>query len=219
MADDPSQSAVPSKSAGTAAKWAQRLRGRVRMAVAAIGGVLLLGLFVVSRPLSQRIDTANDRLINAEARMILAGDVNDLRRQASLYTKKLPRGVDTNEWTNYLLGIIRAERVKLIRMDPKDVKSLGPCKALSWQIDMAGDFHSLSRIVEKLENGQRLIRIDRLGMNSAGQQITMSLFVRGLALDVPLSGPRTPKANDPGKTERLSKAVAAAMAEQQEVAR
>ena len=214
MADDRSKSAAGSNPAkqptGTAAKWAQRLRGRMRMAVAAIGGVFLVGLMIVSRPLSQRIDTANDRLVKAEARMVLAGDVHDLRRQAALYSKKLPRGIDTNEWTNYLLGIIRAERVKLIRMDPKDVKSVGPCKALSWQIDMAGDFQSLSRIVEKIENGQRLKRIDRLVLNSAGEHLTMSLFARGLALDVPITGPKTPKANDPDKTERLTKHLTAA---------
>jgi hypothetical protein len=207
----------------TAAKWAARLRGRTRMAVAAIGGVFLLGFFAVSRPLSQRIETANDRLNRAEARTILASDVHDLRRQASLYTRKLPRGVDTNEWTNYLLTIIRAERVKLIRMDPKDPKAIGPCKALAWQIDMAGDFYSLSRVIEKLESGDRLMRIDRLVMNSAGPQIAMSLVVRGLALDVPMPGGKTPKANDPGANERTIKtsprAAAGAVANVAEVMR
>ena len=38
----------------TAGKWAQRLRGRSRMAVAAIGGVFLIGFMGVSRPLSAR---------------------------------------------------------------------------------------------------------------------------------------------------------------------
>src|SRR5213593_3749412 len=85
-------------------KWAERLRGRSRMALAAIGGVFLVGFLGVSRPLSQRIDGANERLVKATARAQLADDVGDLRHQASLYQKKLPRGVDPNDWTNYLLA-------------------------------------------------------------------------------------------------------------------
>src|SRR6059058_3558005 len=88
-------------------KWAERLRGRSRMAVAAIGGVFLVGFLGVSRPLSQRIDGANDRLAKANSRAQLAGEVSDLRHQAALYHTKLPRGVDPNDWTNYLLEGIR----------------------------------------------------------------------------------------------------------------
>ena len=171
----------------TAAKWAQRLRGRSRMAVAAIGGVFLVGFIGVSRPLGQRIDAANDRLARAEARLQLAGEIHHLRRQASLYQKKLPRGIDTNDWTNYLLTGIRGERVKLVRMDPKDVAALGPCKILSWQIDLEGDLESLGRVVEWMENGKRLLRIDRILLQDADGKLAMSLLVKGLALDVPLS--------------------------------
>src|SRR5689334_13829035 len=100
------------KNAAAVGKWAERLRGRGRMAVAAIGGVFLVGFFLVSRPLSQRIDDANDRLGKAVGRAQLATEVFDLRHQESLYAKKLPRGVDPNDWTNYLLEGIRKERVR-----------------------------------------------------------------------------------------------------------
>src|SRR4051812_28693079 len=79
-------------------KWAERLRGRNRMAVAAIGGLFILGLTLVSRPLCDRIDTASARLKKANDRMLLASDVSFLRRQASGYERKLQRGVDLNDW-------------------------------------------------------------------------------------------------------------------------
>jgi hypothetical protein len=179
------ESAQPKKSTATN-KWAERLRGRNRMAVAAIGGVFLVGFIGVSRPLSQRIDGANDRLAKANGRAQLAGEVSDLRHQAGLYHTKLPRGVDPNDWTNYLLEGIRGERVRLVRMDPKDVLSLGPCKVLSWQIELEGSFESLGRVVEWLENGKRLVRIDRCILQSpAGGTVGMVLLVKGLALDIP----------------------------------
>jgi hypothetical protein len=181
-------------------KWAERLRGRSRMAVAVIGGMFMVGFLGVSRPLSQRIDTASERLDKAVGRAVLGSDVYDLRRQAALYQKKLPRGIDTNEWTNYLLNGIRGERVRLIRMDPKDTLSLGPCKVLSWSIDMAGDFESLGRVVEWLENGPRLVRIDRLVLQNPGGQMTMSMVVKGLALDVAVENGKPPKAKEPEPT-------------------
>jgi hypothetical protein len=179
--------------ASTAQKWAERLRGRTRMAVAATGAVFAVGLFFVSRPLGERIDRASDRLAKAESRTELASNIAELRRQAALFNKKLPQGIDLNDWTNYLLGGIRAQRVRLSRMDPKDQLTLGPCKVLSWQIEMEGDFDSLSRVVEWLENGQRLIRIDRLVLQGANGHLSMSMLCKGLALDAPLNKPRTEK--------------------------
>src|SRR5207247_1733991 len=110
----------------TTNKWAERLRGRSRMAVASIGGVFLVGLFLVSRPLSDRIDSASARLGKATDRMMLAAEVSDLRRQAVQYEKKLQRGVDLNDWTNYLLSGVRTEHVRLIRMEPKKQQAIGP---------------------------------------------------------------------------------------------
>ena len=193
-------------------KWAERLRGRSRMAVAAIGGVFLIGFFIVSKPLSDRIDGANDRLGKAVGRAQLATEVFDLRHQESLYAKKLPRGVDPNDWTNYLLEGIRKERVRLIRMDPKDILSLGPCKVLSWHIELEGNFESLGRVVAWLENGPRLVRIDRCILQSpAGVTVGMSLLVKGLALDIP---PEKLKA-EREKAEKEQKAAARKAQQQQ----
>jgi type II secretory pathway component PulM len=168
-------------------KWAERLRGRGRMAVAAIGGMFAVGFLGVSHPLGGRIENANDRLAKAKARSQLANEVSELRHQAALYEKKLSRGVDPNDWTNYLLGGLRSQNVKLIRMDPKDTVNLGPCKVLAWQVDVEGDLDSLGHVLSFLENGPRLVRIDRVVLQSAKEgQLGMALLVKGLALDIPL---------------------------------
>lgn len=165
-------------------KWAERLRGRSRMAVAVIGGVFMVGFLGVARPLSQRIDAANDRLAKANARAQLAGEVSDLRRQASLYSKKLPRAVDPNDWTNYILSGIRAEKVKLTKMEPRETLSLGPCKVMTWNLEMEGNLESIGRVVEWLENSARLVRIDRFVMESPhGGTISAAMLIRGLALE------------------------------------
>jgi hypothetical protein len=177
-----------SKNAGTTPvknKWAERLRGRTRMAVAAIGGVFIIGLMIVARPLSQRIDGANERLAKAEGRMMLASDVYDLRKQSGHYKKKVPRGVDLNDWTYYLLEGIRTQKVKLTKMEPKKQMSLGPCKILTWNIEMSGSFEALSHVVEWMENGERLVRLDKLMMQMHGGKLSMSLVLKGIVLDVP----------------------------------
>src|SRR3954469_4496998 len=158
--------------------WAERLRGRSRMAVATIGGVFLTGFFFASKPLSDRIDAATLRMTKAETRAKLASDVADLRKQSSLYNKKLMRGIDTNDWTQFFLAGINAHRVRLIRMDPKDQLSMGPCKVLTWSIEMEGDFQSVSEVVEWLENGTRLIRIDRVLFEGKHGRLTLGMSVR-----------------------------------------
>jgi Tfp pilus assembly protein PilO len=125
--------------------------------------------------------------------MELAMNVADLRRQATLFHKKLPQGIDLNDWTNYLLSGFRAQRVRLSRMDPKEQMTLGPCKVLTWQVEMDGDFESLSKVVEWLENGERLIRLDRVVLQGANGHLTLSMLLKGLALDVPLEKLRAEK--------------------------
>jgi hypothetical protein len=164
-------------------KWAERLRGKTRMAVASIGGVFLLGFLGVAQPLSQRIDAAQSRLAKAESRMILASDVSDLRRQSAMYQKRLPRGIDQNDWTQYILSGVRSQRVKISRMEPKEQTTLGPCKALSWMIELEGDFESLAKVVAWLENGKRLVRIDRLAFNNPNGRLGMSMLLKGLVVD------------------------------------
>jgi type II secretory pathway component PulM len=199
-----------SQTKSTANKWAERLRGKGRMAVAAIGGMFAIGFFGVSQPLSARIDSANERLGKASARAQLAGEVSELRHQAALYEKKLSRGVDPNDWTNYLLDGIRKQNVKLVRMDPKDTANLGPCKVLSWQIDIEGDLESLGRVVAFLENGNRLVRIDRVVLQTAKEgQLGMALLVKGLALDIPLEKVKEEKL----KAEKRAATAAARKAE------
>ena len=175
------------------------------MAVATIGGMFLAGFFLVSKPLSDRIDLANTRLTRAETRMQLASDVTDLRHQASLYQKRLIRGIDLNDWTNYLLGGINGHRVRLLRMDPKDQLGLGPCKVLTWSIELEGDFESLSQVVEWLENGPRLVRLDRIVFEGKHGRLTLGMSARGLALDVPPEKLRVEKEKDDVAKARVAK--------------
>ncbi len=173
------------KKASTFAVYAEKLRGRSRMAVATIGGVFLIGFFGASKPLTDRIDDAELRIIKAQTRKQLATEVADLRRLAAIYQKKLPRGIDLNEWTQYLLTGINSQRVRLIRMDPRDQLSLGPCKVVTWNIELEGDFQSLSSVIEWMENRSRLVRLDRILFEGKHGRLTLAMVVRGLALDVP----------------------------------
>jgi hypothetical protein len=108
------------------------------------------------------------------------------------YEKKLQRGVDLNDWTNYLLGGVKTEHVRLIRMEPKKQTAIGPCKVLTWHVEMMGDFQSLARVVQWIENGERLVRIDKLTLQSKAQVVTMSMVLKALVLDTPpAKGPTT----------------------------
>jgi type II secretory pathway component PulM len=174
-------------------KWADRLRSRARMAVVAIGGLVALGMFGVTNPLLDRIEKANDRLKKAEQRAAVASEVANLRKQAETYKPKLPQRVDFNDWTDYLLAGIRAEPVKLVRMDPKDQAQIGPCRVLGWQVELEGDYESLGRVVSWMENGPRLVRIDRFAMQLPSGKLNMLLIVRGIAVDKPLEPPKDAK--------------------------
>ena len=164
---------------------AEALRGRGRMGVACIGGVLVCGLMGVGNPLSERIVVAEKRLDKAVTRAGLASDVAGLRHQADLYHKRIPRGIDVNDWTQYILEIVRGQNVKLVKMEPKDQLQLGPCRVLAWQIEFEGPYEGLCHVVAGLENGSRIVRIDALRLQTPSGRLVMSMMLRGLTFEKP----------------------------------
>ena len=63
--------------------------------------------------------------------------------------------------------------------------ALGPCKVLTWNVEMMGDFESISRVVEWIENGERLIRIDKIVFQMKGDKLSTAMVMKGIVLDTP----------------------------------
>jgi hypothetical protein len=162
--------------------WQEQLRSPMRMSIFVLGSVFAMGLALVHMPLLNRMEVAGRRLQNAQKRHELAQEIVKLRQQAAAFEGRLPRGVNLTEWTEYLLNGARQTRVKVLRLEPKEVGKLGPCQVPEWRIELEGQFVELGRFVQWLEAGERVMRIDQIVVEPSDSQLKMSLQVKGLTL-------------------------------------
>ena len=150
------------------------------MTIAVLGGVLLAALFAGYMPAESARVEALTRLAKATKRAELGASLAGLKNERELYNKRVPKGANLTEWSEYLHGGATSIDVRMIFMEPKPAMKLGPCTALSWTIELEGSFDQLSEYVHWLENGERLMRIDRMVFDLSGKRLTLAMVVRGL---------------------------------------
>ncbi len=154
---------------------------QLRVFVAAV--VFLVSYCGVYMPLDSSIIDTTRRLTKEEQRLSLARDIEHLRAQQKRFHNRVPTGLDTNEWVEYMLGEIRKLPLKLVALEAKTPQEIGPFKAVVINCDLEGAFHDMEKLVRWIEFNERLFRIDTLRIaphRSNNGTLTMHMVVLGV---------------------------------------
>jgi Tfp pilus assembly protein PilO len=155
---------------------------RLRFIVAA--AVLGIGYAVVYLPLDSGTTAATCQLADAEKRLSLADDVEQLRKQYRQVEKRLPKQVDADEWVQYVLAAIRRSPLKLDSFSPGVIKPLGPYQMVFLSIKLSGSLADLDRFLAWLESNERLFRVEGINLGpkagSDGEEFNMDIGVLGV---------------------------------------
>ena len=146
--------------------------------------VLLVGYVAVYRPLSDRIAATKRNLEEAQKRLSLARNVEQLRMQFGEVEKRLPKQSDSKEWVRYVLGGIRQFPLTLKSLNCAPPRKLGSYTAIVLRIELLGSFADLDRFLYWLESNERLFRADEViispAAHSTGSAVFMKLTVLGV---------------------------------------
>jgi Tfp pilus assembly protein PilO len=155
---------------------------KLRFIVAA--AVLGIGYAVVYMPLDTSTTAATRKLAEAEKKLSLADEVEQLRRQYRQVEKRLPKHVDTDEWVQYVLGGIRRSPLKLDSFSPGVTKPLGPYQMVFLSIKLSGTLTDLDQFLAWLESNERLFRLEGVNLTpkagSDAEEFNMDIGVLGV---------------------------------------
>ena len=177
----PSQEA-PDKPTSAKTRLLEQLRNPTRLRGLVTGLMLLVGYAGVFTPLNGGIEATTRQLKQERSRLELGDEVERLRMQFAKFKDRLPKERDPNEWHIYIMDGIRNFPLKLINLEIKAPRDVGPYKAVEMHINLEGTFGNFDSFLEWLETNPRLIRIDSVKIEPlrSGGVLNMQLVVLGV---------------------------------------
>jgi Tfp pilus assembly protein PilO len=161
-----------------------RLHDPTQLRIFLTATVLLIGYGAVYRPLDEHIAATKRNLTEAQKRLALAHDVEQLRAQFRPVEQRLPQQSDSKEWEQFMLSSIRKFPLKLESFKPDAPRDLGPYKAIAMQIELSGTFVELDKFLYWLESNKRFFRVDQVniapGAAKTGTDLMMKITVLGI---------------------------------------
>lgn len=149
-----------------------------------ITGFILAAAFVgLYLPVSQAIAETSSELAQEQKRVKLARDIEHLRAQMERFEKRLPKDTDVNEWVQYILEGIRDYPLKLVKLESRDVRTVGQYQAVVLNIELEGVFPDMDRFLRWVESNERLFRMDEVRivpLRSNKERQVLELVVLGV---------------------------------------
>jgi Tfp pilus assembly protein PilO len=171
--------------AGWKSNLLARLHDPIQLRIGVVILVFALGYAAIYMPLMEQISATARRLEREQKVLGFAENLEQLQKQYRVFADRVPQQTDTKEWVQYVLEGTRQFPVKVLNLDCRDPRAMGPYRVITLQIDLEGPFMELNRFLAWLEANRRLLRVDditisppRNGASSNG--MAMHVMVSGL---------------------------------------
>lgn len=169
-------------------QWKQiavHLQEPLKLQVAALSVVTLVGLGVVYRPLANRIENLRKELKSTAERVTTADRFHDVRTLRRALLAQLPENGDMNFWTEYYLRGIRDSGVKLRTLEARPKKAkFGSLQSAELKVEVEGRYESVQSLVAWIEENEWFSRITKLRV--AKRPDTLEVQMRVAILVAPL---------------------------------
>ena len=163
-------------------RFGRRLGGdpaRLRLTVC----VLLTGLGIlgVERPLGLRLAKARTANLAAKKSSQMAEEVAFFTRQKAAYEPRAAVSSDISDWQNYVLEKLRCTKATLISLEPNKPLPKGVFTVVEMElVARGGSYREFADFVDRLEHGERLVRVEKLRMEKQQTAISLTCLIRGL---------------------------------------
>ena len=115
-------------------------------------------------PTGTEIDESTKQVERERKRLGLAKDIEKLRKQVARFQDRIPKGVDPNEWLQYMLAGSRNFELKIASIDTGTPKAAGPYKAVVIRMELEGSLKEVESFLRWIESNHRLLRIDSIAL-------------------------------------------------------
>lgn len=164
----------------------------LRLRTYVCGAMLAFGALAIERPAAIHLANALKQQSEAAARADTADDVRFLEKQMKTYEPHLATSADLVEWGDYILGKLEKSGATLQSIEPKKTVASGPFKVVDIDLTAKGTYEELVDFVDRLERGERIVRLDRVFIQRQRSTVSLECTIKGL-----VKPPRTKAGEDP----------------------
>ena len=140
-----------------------------------------LGILGVERPLGVRLAKARTANLAAKKSSQMAEEVAFFTRQKAAYEPRAAVSSDISDWQNYVLEKLRCTKATLISLEPHKPLPKGVFTVVEMElVARGGSYREFADFVDRLEHGERLVRVEKLRMEKQQTAISLTCLIRGL---------------------------------------
>ena len=161
-------------------RWRKIAADPVLLRACTAAVLLALGLFAIEAPQAARLRSARKHQQDIEQRANASDDLRDLEKQVKRYGARLATSADPLEWGNYVSEKLAKSGAVLRAMEPKKTASAGPFTVVDIDLVAQGTYAELADFVDRLERGERLVRLDRIFVQRMGDTVNLECTIKGL---------------------------------------
>jgi len=153
--------------------------GKLKLIVCA--AILLVGFTLYCRPQAGRLTEAKKRYDRAAKRRHLAAECRHVIEQEKAFLDRLPKIEDVSDWQEYIMGIVGDAGIRLRKIEPRRGLMKGRYRIIVLEVEVEGMFAGIVNMVDRLERGSRIVRMDRLQLEKRMDRLSFRFTLMGLA--------------------------------------
>ena len=151
---------------------------KLRLMVA--GLITVVGFFLYCSPQASRLDEARAKLKKVEEKARLAKECRHFVDQGKLFVDRLPKVEDVGDWQDYIMTKVRAAGAKLRKLEPRKSLMRGKYRIVVIEVEAEGMFEDVTEFIDRLERGERIVRLDRISLERRAGSLGFHCVVMGL---------------------------------------
>lgn len=123
---------------------------------------LIIGLYGIYYPAKEDILYHAGAKARLQEKYGLAVKVNTLKNKLDYYHQRLPRNNAMDWLMDQIVQDAEVCKIKILSITPQPLKEYPPFNVVSVEVNVQGGYHQIGSLIEKIENGDRFIWIDRI---------------------------------------------------------
>lgn len=147
--------------------------------------LLVVGLAGVTMPLGSSLDAKRATLEETRERTAVAERLaGHLAAWQQVATRVVP-AAEAVDWNDYVLSLLRASGMRVLSQERPEVEELGEFRTITIRLRAGGGYAQAVDFCDRVERGQRLMRVDRITLELGEAELELEVELRGLAGSVP----------------------------------
>jgi len=166
----------------------RRLAGNPEaLRIAVCVGLLALGELLVLGPLGDRLASARDDRASAAEQLHMAESAQHLADELERLAPRAEVSDELSEWQAWVLARVESAGLKLLSFEPRGFEDTRGFRLIEFDVSaLAHDYTEAVDLVDRLEHGERLLRVEALQIHEKDSGLALSATLLGLVAHEPL---------------------------------